>query len=90
MSLRNTFIVNLLPVKTTVVLRDEIYDYLIKKVERRRISEAINQALLKQLTESVKSMYGADPWLTTENLRDEAEPCDTPRLLRRDRILHGL
>jgi len=79
-----------MPVKTTVVLRDEIYEYLIKKVGRRRISEAINQVLLRQLTESVKSMYGADPWLTTENLRDEEEPCDTPWLLRMDRTLHGL
>jgi len=37
------------PIKTTVVLRDEVYEYLVKKVGRRKISEAINQAVMKQL-----------------------------------------
>lgn len=60
--------------KTTITLRDEIYEYLIKKFGRRRISEAINEALMKQLFKPVKNMFGVDRWLTTQNLRDEEEP----------------
>ena len=63
-----------MPMKTTVILRDEVYEYLIRRFGRRKISEAINQALMKQFFKPVKSMFGADPWLTTENLRDEGEP----------------
>ena len=67
-----------MPVKTTIVLRDEVYECLIEKVGRRRISEAVNQALMKQLFKlQVKSMFGKDPWLTTRGLRDEEEPHET-------------
>jgi predicted CopG family antitoxin len=66
-----------MPVKTTVTLKDEIYEYLIKKFGRRKISEAINQALMEHLFKPVKSMFGVDPWLTTESLRDEEEPHET-------------
>jgi len=65
-------------VKTTVVLRDEVYEYLVKKVGRRRISETINRILIKHLFASDKSMFGVDPWLTTEGLRDEEEPHESP------------
>ena len=67
-----------MPVKTTIILKDEIYEYLIKKVGRRKISEAVNQALTAQLFKPIKSMYGADPWLTAKNLRDEEEPHEAP------------
>jgi hypothetical protein len=60
-----------MPVKTTVILKDEVYDYLIKKFGRRKISEAINQAIMKEIFKPVKSMFGVDPWLTTKGLRDE-------------------
>jgi hypothetical protein len=30
-----------------------------------------------QLFKPVKSMFGADPWLTTQNLRDEEETHET-------------
>jgi predicted CopG family antitoxin len=66
------------PVKTTVILRDEVYEYLIRKFGRRKISEAINQALMKELFKPAKSMFGADGWLTTQDLRDEEEPHETP------------
>ena len=53
------------------MLRDEVYEYLVKKFGRRKISEAINQAVMKQLFKlPSKSMFGVDPWLTTKNLRD--------------------
>lgn len=66
-----------MPVKTTIILKDEVYEYLVKKFGRRKISEVINQTLTKQLFKPTKSMFGVDPWLTTENLRDEEEPHET-------------
>ena len=66
-----------MPVKTTIILKDEIYEYLIKKFGRRRISDAVNQALMKEIFKPIKSMFGVDPWLTTEGLRDEEEPHET-------------
>lgn len=60
--------------KTTVILRDEVYEHLVKKVGRRKISETINRILAKELFEAERSLFGADPWLTTEGLRDEEEP----------------
>jgi len=63
-----------MPVKTTITLRDEVYEYLIKKFGRRKISQAVNQVLLEQLFKPTKSMFGVDPWLTTHGLRDEEEP----------------
>jgi len=66
------------PVKTTIILKDEVYEYLVKKVGRRKISETINNILMKQLFTSSKSMFGVDPWLTIEGLRDEEEPHESP------------
>lgn len=63
-----------MPVKTTITLKDEVYEYFVKRFGKRKISEAVNEALIKQLFKPCKSMYGVDPWLTTKNLRDEAEP----------------
>lgn len=63
-----------MPVKTTITLRDEIYEYLVKRFGRRKISETVNQALMKEFFKPSKSMFGVDPWLTTKNLRDEVEP----------------
>lgn len=60
-------------VKTTILLRDDIYEHLVKKVGRRRISETVNEILEQQLLRPKKSMFGADPWITTEDLRDEEE-----------------
>ena len=66
------------PVKTTIILKDEVYEYLVKKVGRRKISETINSILMKQLFTCSKSMFGVDPWLTIEGLRDEEEPHESP------------
>ncbi len=60
-------------VKTTVILRDDLYDLIVKKHGRRKISEVVNEALEKRLLKPKKSMFGLDPWLTTKNLRDEEE-----------------
>ncbi len=60
-------------VKTTILLRDDLYDILIRKYGRRRISETINKTLEKTLLKPKKGMFGVDPWLNTKNLRDEEE-----------------
>ncbi|MEM0053721.1 MAG: hypothetical protein QXL89_06010 [Nitrososphaeria archaeon] len=66
-----------MPVKTTIILEDEIYEYLIKKFGRRKISKTINEMLMKEFFKPTRSMFGADPELTTEELRDEGEPHET-------------
>lgn len=67
-----------MPVKTTVVLKDEIYEHLVKKYGRRKISKTINEVLTKQFSKPKESMFGADPWLTVKRLRDEGEPHEAP------------
>ncbi|MBM5805526.1 MAG: hypothetical protein FJZ49_05650 [Candidatus Verstraetearchaeota archaeon] len=63
-----------MPVKTTLLLKEEVYERLIKKAGRRRLSSAVNEILEKELFKPKRSMFGVDPWLTTEGLRDEDEP----------------
>lgn len=60
--------------KTTIILKDEIYEHLIKRYGRRKISQTINEVLMKQFSRSKKSMFGVDRWLTVKGLRDEREP----------------
>lgn len=67
-----------MPVKTTIILKDEIYELLIKKHGRRKISKTINEVLMKQFSRSKKTMFGIDPWLTVKGLRDEKEPHEAP------------
>jgi hypothetical protein len=38
---------DLVPVKTTILLKDEIYEQLVKKYGRRKISKTINEVLTK-------------------------------------------
>ena len=61
-------------VKTTVLLREDVRDHLLRKVGPRGLSEAINEILAKSLFRSGGSLFGADPWLTPKGLRDEREP----------------
>ncbi len=65
------------PVKTTIILKDELYDYLVKKYGRRKISKTINDVLMNQFSMSKKSMFGVDPWLNIKGLRDEKETHQT-------------
>ena len=62
-----------MPVKTTIILKDEVYDELIKRYGRRKISKTINEVLMERLSGPKKSMFGSAPWLTTKGLRDESE-----------------
>ena len=69
---------DLMPVKTTILLKDEIYEQLVKNYGRRKISKTINEVLTKQFSTPKKSMFGVDPWLTVTDLRDEKEPHESP------------
>ena len=62
-----------MPVKTTILLREDVRDHLLGKVGPRGLSEAINEILAKSLFRSKESLFGADPWLGTKGLRDERE-----------------
>ena len=63
-----------MPVRTTVLLREDVRDHLLRKVGPRGISDAINEILAKSLFSTRKSLFGADPWLNVKGLRDEGEP----------------
>jgi hypothetical protein len=62
-----------MPVKTTILLREDVRDHLVRKVGPRGLSNAINDILAKTLFRSKDSLFGADPWLNTKGLRDERE-----------------
>lgn len=61
-------------VRTTILLREDVREHLLRKVGPRGLSEAINEILVKSLFPRKRSLFGADPWLTTKGLRDEREP----------------
>ncbi len=61
-------------VRTTVLLREDVREHLLRKVGPRRLSDAINEILAKALFPRKKSLFGADSWLSTKGLRDEREP----------------
>jgi hypothetical protein len=62
-------------VKTTVVLRDDIYSFLVSRFGKRKLSESINESLFEHFfREKRRDLFGVDPWLkktSLRNLRDE-------------------
>ncbi len=73
--MRNRFICsgNIMAVRTTIRLREDVRDSLLRKVGPRGISSAINDILAKSIFSRMKSLFGADPWLNSEGLRDEPD-----------------
>jgi len=65
--------VYVMPARTTVLLREDVKDHLLRKVGPRGLSDAINEILAKSLFRSRETLFGADPWLNTKGLRDERE-----------------
>jgi hypothetical protein len=63
-----------MPVKTTVLLREDVRAHLMRKVGPRGLSVAINKILVKALFSREDSLFGADSWLDTKGLRDERDP----------------
>jgi len=58
--------------KTTVVLKDEIYALLVSLFGKKKISAAINKALFEHLVKEkeVRSMFGAAKRLATTSRAD--------------------
>ena len=63
-----------MPVKTTILLREDVRDHLLGKAGPRGLSDAINEILAKSLFPRKASLFGADPWLSPKGLRDERDP----------------
>ncbi|MEM3030171.1 MAG: hypothetical protein QXH27_00395 [Candidatus Micrarchaeia archaeon] len=57
--------------KTTLILRDDLYAFLVNAFGKRGISRAVNEILFEHLfREKKKDMFGADPWLKKAGLKD--------------------
>ncbi|UCH89703.1 MAG: hypothetical protein JSV49_03380 [Thermoplasmata archaeon] len=60
--------------RTTIELRYDIYNKIIKEYGKRKISVTINEILANYFSSTREDMYGADPWLKKvdmSDLRDE-------------------
>ena len=57
--------------KTTIVLREDIKQALIREFGKRKISRIINDLLFKEfILQKNKDMFGADKWLTTKKIKE--------------------
>jgi hypothetical protein len=74
-----------MPVKTTILLREDVRDHPIRKVGPRDLSNAIDEILSKTLFRSKESGFGADPWLNTKGLRDERDAMSSRARTRGER-----
>ncbi len=57
--------------KTTIVLREDIKQALIREFGKRKISSIINDLLFKEfIVQRNKNMFGADKWLTNKKIKE--------------------
>jgi len=56
--------------RTTVEIRDDIYQKIVKEYGKRRISITINEILTKYFLKKRQDMFGVDPWLKQTDLSD--------------------
>lgn len=57
--------------KTTIVLRGDIKQALIREFGKRKISRIINDILFKEfILQKNKDMFGADKWLTGKKIKE--------------------
>lgn len=55
--------------KTTIVLREDIKQALIREFGKRKISSIINDLLFKEfILQKNKEMFGSDKWLTKKKI----------------------
>ncbi|MFA5076896.1 MAG: hypothetical protein WC488_00520 [Candidatus Micrarchaeia archaeon] len=63
--------------KTTVLLREDVYEMLVREFGKRNVSKGINEYLFEHMfTENQKDMFAKDKWLQkagTRDLRDHHE-----------------
>ena len=72
--IRKPYKVTLLTIKTTVMLREDLHERIIRRYGRRGLSRTVNEALERMLVDTKKSMFGSDPWLNATGVRDERDP----------------
>ena len=56
--------------RTTIEIRDDLYQRIIRANGKRKISTTINEILTKYYSKTKKDMFGADPWLLKTDLSD--------------------
>ena len=62
--------------KTTIVLRDDVYAFLVSQFGKRKLSESINESLFehffreKRHGENRQDLFGTSPWLKKTSLKD--------------------
>lgn len=60
--------------RTTIEIRDDLYQRIVREYGKRQISVTINEILSKYFSKKRKDMFGVDPWLMKvdmSDLRDE-------------------
>lgn len=64
-------------VKTTVILRDDVYARIVSEFGKRNISKAINDVLVKHLFgKRQKDMFGSAKWLAKVDWSDVRDKSD--------------
>ena len=57
--------------KTTIVLREDIKQALIREFGKRKISKVINDLLFKEIIiQKNRNMFGVDKWLTNKKIKE--------------------
>lgn len=60
-------------IRTTIKLREDIYQRLKKEVGTRRLSEKINELLEAKLSKKEKSLFGTMPRVDLEDFREHKD-----------------
>ena len=60
-------------VRTTIKLREDVYQTLKKEAGVKNISEKINEILIKMLFKDKKSLFGTMPKTDLSDLRDHVD-----------------
>ncbi|VVB97305.1 Uncharacterised protein [uncultured archaeon] len=60
-------------VRTTIKLREDVYQTLKKEAGVKNISEKINEILIKMLFKDKKSLFGTMPKTDLSDLRDHED-----------------
>lgn len=66
------FMVMFMAKKTTILLREDVYQTLIEKTGKRNISNLINEILIEHFAKK-ESMFGTMKTVDTSDLRDHRE-----------------
>ncbi|GBE18923.1 hypothetical protein BMS3Abin16_01533 [archaeon BMS3Abin16] len=69
----NIYVGDSMYVRTTIKLREDIYQRLKKEVGARGMSEKINKILEETLIKKKKTLYGTMPKVDTGDLRDHED-----------------